>query len=70
MGFFVLLFVIFVLLLGSFGGMVCLGLGGVYSLIEGFVFHYVDLCSSKLLLMLIRCSILCFSYVFHYMGGS
>ncbi|RTG79918.1 NAD5 (mitochondrion) [Schistosoma bovis] len=70
MGFFVLLFVVFVLLLGSFGGMVCLGLGGVYSLIEGFVFHYVDLCSSKLLLMLISCSILCFSYVFHYMGGS
>nr|UFQ87250.1 NADH dehydrogenase subunit 5 [Schistosoma guineensis] len=70
MGFFVLLFVIFVLLLGSFGGMVCLGLGGVYSLIEGFVFHYMDLYSSKLLLMLVSCSILCFSYVFHYMSSS
>lgn len=69
MGFFVLLFVIFVLLLGRFGGMVCFGLGGVYSLIEGLMFHCVDLYSSKLLMMLIRCRILCFSYVFHYMGG-
>nr|YP_626531.1 NADH dehydrogenase subunit 5 [Schistosoma haematobium]AAZ57319.1 NADH dehydrogenase subunit 5 [Schistosoma haematobium]QDO72027.1 NADH dehydrogenase subunit 5 [Schistosoma haematobium]QDO72134.1 NADH dehydrogenase subunit 5 [Schistosoma haematobium]QRW36467.1 NADH dehydrogenase subunit 5 [Schistosoma haematobium]QRW36479.1 NADH dehydrogenase subunit 5 [Schistosoma haematobium] len=70
MGFFILLFVILVLLLDNIGGVVSLSLGNVCNLIDGFMFHYIDLYSSKLVLMLFSCSILCLSYVFHYMGNS
>nr|BAV81466.1 NADH dehydrogenase subunit 5 [Schistosoma mattheei] len=67
---FVILFISFILLLSDLGGSVFLSFGGsCNSLVDGFVFHWVDSYSSKLILMLLGCSLMCFSYVFHYMVG-
>nr|BAV82955.1 NADH dehydrogenase subunit 5 [Schistosoma margrebowiei] len=63
------LFVLLILLLSCGGGSVFFGLGGVYSFIDGLMFHCVSSCDFKLILMLISCGVFCFGYVFHYISG-